>query len=219
MDISGVYLIENTLNGHRYIGSSINLLFRISKHFRELRRGRHHSKHLQRAYKKYGEDMFSYRPLLICEPFELLRYEQAMLDIYHPEYNMTPTAGSTLGMKFTEETRQRMRIAQTGRTQSPEARRKVSEAQRGKKESEETRRKNGLARKGKIPWMKGKHHTEEANQKNREAHLGKQQSEEANKKRSLALKGKPKKPISDETRRKMSEAQKRRFARDTVKEQ
>ena len=53
-----IYCIKNKVNGHCYIGQTIDFRNRISKHRTELRGNRHCNAILQRAYNKYGEDAF-----------------------------------------------------------------------------------------------------------------------------------------------------------------
>jgi len=55
---SGIYKIINVVNNKFYIGSSVDLRKRKSKHFSELRHNKHNNKHLQRAWDKYGEASF-----------------------------------------------------------------------------------------------------------------------------------------------------------------
>lgn len=57
----GIYAIENLVNGKLYIGSSVNVNKRKNEHFNKLRKGIHHSRHLQRAFNKYGEISFIFR--------------------------------------------------------------------------------------------------------------------------------------------------------------
>ena len=106
---SGVYAIENILNGKQYIGSTSNLRKRRLDHFGTLRQGKHDNEHLQRAFNLYGEDAFVFRHLLVCELFELLRYEQGLIDAITPEYNMCQVAGSSLGRKTSDETKEKLR--------------------------------------------------------------------------------------------------------------
>ena len=49
-----IYKIINVKNGHFYIGSTVEIDKRRDKHFKDLKNGRHHSLHLQRAYNIYG---------------------------------------------------------------------------------------------------------------------------------------------------------------------
>lgn len=53
-----IYKIQNSINGKFYVGSTGNLYERTRCHRNRLRRGKHHCKHLQAAWNKYGEDAF-----------------------------------------------------------------------------------------------------------------------------------------------------------------
>ena len=55
-----IYCIKNNINGHCYIGQTINYAQRKSKHLSSLRLNNHCNKHLQNAYNKYGEQNFSF---------------------------------------------------------------------------------------------------------------------------------------------------------------
>ena len=57
---SGIYCIENLIDGKKYIGSTTNFQKRFSKHLYELGHGYHPSLHLQNAYKKYGSENFKF---------------------------------------------------------------------------------------------------------------------------------------------------------------
>jgi group I intron endonuclease len=204
---SGVYIIENTTNGHRYIGSTINLMQRKSQHFRALRSGNNNCKILQHAFDKYGETSFIFKLLLICESFELLRYEQGLIDAFLPEYNISLTAGSQLGVKRSEETRRKISKAKTGKKMSPasgERRRKISEANIKRFSSEEERRKISRAHKG----MKHKF-SEDAIRKLIESNKARVWDAEDRTKMSEMKKGHL---VSNETRRKISETKKRRLS-------
>ena len=100
MVVSGIYEIKNKLNNHRYVGSSIDIKERIAKHIRLLNKNKHHCKHLQYAWNKYGSNHFEFNVLEICEPIKdtLLFIEQKYLDL-KPEYNTCQVAGNTLGIK------------------------------------------------------------------------------------------------------------------------
>jgi group I intron endonuclease len=220
INLSGVYLIENTVNRNRYIGSSVNLMHRKYVHFRELGLGIHRNSHLQRAFEKYGGMAFTFAVLLLCEPFELLRYEQALIDHLQPEYNLYVTAGSPLGMKQSEETKKKMREAHLGRMYKPmsdEGKRNLSDAHKGKKPSEENNRKRLEAVRGhpkseetkqKIRLANtGHHHSDETRKKLHDHHLGKKPT---NLEQLAAYRRG--RPLTEEHKKHISEALKRRNA-------
>mgnify|MGYP000886959842 CR=1 FL=1 len=67
LTIPGVYQIVNKLNGHKYIGSSINIWTRWGRHLSDLRKNKHDNNYLQNAWNKYGEDNFEFGVLLFCD--------------------------------------------------------------------------------------------------------------------------------------------------------
>ena len=124
MLVSGIYEIRNRVNGKRYVGSAVNLLRRQSQHLSALRRGSHYNQHLQRAFDKHGEATFAFTVLEHLRSKDLIEREQQYLDMLSPEYNISPTAGSPLGVRHTLETRRKISKAKKGHS--------VSEATRGK---------------------------------------------------------------------------------------
>lgn len=58
-DAGYIYAIRNTVNGNAYIGSTTNYKSRWFTHKSLLRKGKHHSFILQRAWDKYGEAAFA----------------------------------------------------------------------------------------------------------------------------------------------------------------
>jgi len=140
---SGIYQIENQVNGNRYIGSAVNVRRRWSQHLSDLRHTKHCNPHLQAAFDKYSESAFAFFILeYIEDSAQLLVREQYFLDMLNPEYNILPTAGSALGCH-----------------RSLAARRKDSEAKRGernpnygKPRSEETRK--NLSKALKAYWYR-----------------------------------------------------------------
>lgn len=53
-----IYRIRNIIDGKFYVGSTINQRERFRTHRNKLRRGVHHTPHLQNAWRKYGEEAF-----------------------------------------------------------------------------------------------------------------------------------------------------------------
>ena len=108
---AGVYLWQNNLNGHCYVGSANNLWDRLRKYYYEqhLNLPRHKNLPILSALKKHGHDNFN---LYIVEYVEsnnkdkLLSREQYYLDELKPYYNILDKAGSSLGYTHTEEVKQ-----------------------------------------------------------------------------------------------------------------
>lgn len=97
---TGVYKISNIMSGDCYIGSSVNIEGRMREHFNLLRKGRHHSNHLQNAFSKYGEENFGWEVVEKCSVGARLKKEQKWIDTLHPVYNHAKVAGTTLGIRF-----------------------------------------------------------------------------------------------------------------------
>jgi group I intron endonuclease len=227
---SGIYLIKNIVNNKVYVGSAVNVDKRWKEHKRFLKLGKHHSFHLQSAWDKYGKQSFTFDILEeVANPVHLLAYEQVYLDYYKSferdkGYNICKVAGSTYGLKHSEEAKQKMsearknisdetrkKMSEAKKNISEETRSKMSESQKGRKYSEETRRKMSEARKNisKVTRSKmseakkGRIVSEETRKKLSEAKKGRIVSEETRKKLSEIKKGHI---VSEETRKKISEA-------------
>ena len=146
---SGVYKITNNITGVMYIGSSSNIGSRWDTHRRSLRNNVHHSKYMQRSYNKYGKECLDFEVILYCPKEENLAIEQYLLDYYQPKYNSLKVAGSNLGTKASQETKDKIRKAMLGRTYSEETLKRMSDGQKGRIVSKETREKFRLAKLGK----------------------------------------------------------------------
>lgn len=172
----GIYSITNTLNGHAYIGSAVNISKRWSKHISDLKNNGHHSGHLQNAWNKYGVDCFEFSILEQCKKEQLIEREQFYIDSEHPEYNIAPTAGSSLGREFSVETRALISAAMKGKTNAL-----------GSKHTEDELVKMRAAGMGNTHAL-GYKHTEAARLQISEAHKGMHSSIEARLKISAANK-------------------------------
>lgn len=166
---SGIYEIKNKANGHRYIGSSVNVSNRLWRHKRNLLLNKHCNAYLQSAWNKYGEDSFTFTPLFYCDKDNALFYEQKCIDGMRPEYNLASDAIASarglkkseehkrkisesnkgkhsewVGRRHTEVTRQRMSESAKGKVHTPmteEWKHKISEALAGRPFTDEHRRK------------------------------------------------------------------------------
>ena len=138
---SGIYRIINTGNNKCYIGSSSDLRKRKSQHFRNLNKGTHHNQHLQNSFNK-NSNIFSFQILIRCDNEDLIFWEQHFIDKHNPEYNISPTAGSSLGIVRDKEYCLKKREFMLGRKLSDEVRQTMSEKNArywaGKKRSNST---------------------------------------------------------------------------------
>jgi group I intron endonuclease len=109
---TGIYAIVNKVNDKFYVGSAVRqgkfrshsgFYTRWNRHLWVLRRNEHHSRYLQNAWNKYGEENFEFRILHFCPPEECIQFEQIYLNLLCPHYNISPTAGNTRGVKRTDE--------------------------------------------------------------------------------------------------------------------
>lgn len=159
--LSGVYQIRNVLTGDRYVGGTTCLSHRFAQHKYRLRRGLRTNRKLSAAWAEHGDGAFTFEVLLRCDPDRIEMYEQAVIDALAPEYNVSPSASSNLGMKLTAESRRKISevqkgvrrgpptdehrrnisLALTGKVIPPHVRKKISDAHKGKKINIETRRR------------------------------------------------------------------------------
>lgn len=165
---SGIYRIRNVLNGDCYIGSAVNFIKRARVHKHLLLKGKHDCIHLQRAVVKYGGQNFVCEPVLVCARKDLIFYEQLVIDAFNPRYNIARRAGNTLGLKFSNEAKAKMRAAKLGRKLSLETIAKIQKSRiRNAKPrppiSEATREKMRFAGLGRSPANKGKRGPSPAN--------------------------------------------------------
>lgn len=201
MKRSGIYHITNTVNGKRYVGSAVSFQRRWLEHRSLLRRGLHHSRILQRAWNKYGEQAFAFKPLLVCAKTDLIFYEQRAIDTFRPEYNISPTAGNCLGFKHSAESRARMSAANKGKKLPREVVAKIAAANTGQKRSSEFRVAQAARATGRAP-------SDETKAKLSAINTGKTMPSATKEKISIALKGVGKPPRSAEHAAKISAATK-----------
>ena len=146
---SRIYQIRNLVNGKIYVGSSVNLETRKTRHYWELENNRHNNQHLQRAYNKYGLDKFVFEVLEYVERDVLLEREQYYIDTLNTVnegYNIYPVAIHTDNYVWTPAQKQN--------------RCGVNNPMYGKHLSEEHKKRISEAEKGRIPWNKGRKMTE-----------------------------------------------------------
>ena len=138
---SGIYQIRNLVNDKVYVGSAVNLHRRKREHFTRLENNKHPNIKLQRAYNKYGSNNFIFEVIEIVDNKEfILSREQYYIDhlnVVNEGYNINPTAGSNLGMQWSDEVK--AKISNTLKGNIPWNKGLTNTCQ-----------------KGRIPWNKGK---------------------------------------------------------------
>lgn len=236
---TGIYKITNTANGKFYVGSAVNIKQRFAQHRSSFKYNKHDNNYLQKAWNKYGKQVFKLEVILYCDSENMLFYEQRILDMCFKLqrtriYNICPIAGNCMGRPVTPQTREKISNGNKGkpsymkgRTHSEEARQKISQAHKGKpspnlgkKASLETRQKQSLAKKGRPSAFLGKSHSPESKEVMARTYFKKGHdtwnkgckgvSEATQQKLSISHKGIK---YSEETCRKHSEAAKKHWAR------
>jgi len=132
-NVGYVYAIENAVNGRRYIGSTTNYKSRWHSHRSTLRRGKHHSFILQKAWNKYGEEAFTFKLLLVCDKAHRIDYENRLMPLQ--AYNVMRTAKEALvrgGWTHSDEFKQKMSVRHKGKALTAEHRLKLSALHKGR---------------------------------------------------------------------------------------
>lgn len=162
MQKSGIYCIENLVNGKKYIGQSVDITSRWRKHKNELNNNVHFNDYLQKSWNKYGEDNFSFYVLEFCDIDKLDDIEIYYIALYktlNRESGYNLTSGGTYNKEYSVETRMKISQSLKGHKVSLETRLKIS--------------KNHADISGEKNHMYGKHHTEDSRKKISQANKGK----------------------------------------------
>lgn len=117
--ISGIYKIENKVNGKIYIGQSVDVYRRLKKHIWEIESN---NSVLYRAFKKYGIENFTYELIEECdikelddkEIFYIQKYNSYIGEENSNGYNLNTGGGVNRGWNPTEENRNNFRNANLG---------------------------------------------------------------------------------------------------------
>jgi group I intron endonuclease len=146
---TGVYEIVHVASGKMYVGSaSYQFGQRLRAHKHDLRKNKHGSILLQRAWNKYGEDAFEFRIAEQTKPEHAVGVEQTFIDwrnSTNPKlgYNISPTAGNCRGCVRSEETREKIRQNTKRQFANPESRKTICASRRKRFEDIGEREKVG----------------------------------------------------------------------------
>lgn len=149
----GIYSIS--WDGKLYIGStSLSFRKRWNTHRNELKGNRHNNIYMQRSFNKYG--MPDFRILEFVDE-NIIEREQEYIDTFNPNLNIAPTAGTTKGIRWTDEAKANITGKYTGsknpnygKKHSKESLLIISESSKNRIKSVETRKKLSIANKGKV---------------------------------------------------------------------
>lgn len=212
-----IYVITNTVNSLQYVGITKNLKKRWYQH----RNADGTSRYLHPSIRKYGIENFVFSHIADVFDLESAKFLEKLLikekNTKSPYgYNLTDGGEGTQGFIFSEESKEKMRIVQTGKKMSKESsekkriamlgnkhgfgkkhseetKQKMAKAHVGRKHSEESKQKMRDAQKGRkhspetIAKFTGKKHSPETLEKLRISHLGKKLSPESIAKRTASL--------------------------------
>lgn len=136
----GIYRITNKINGNTYVGkTSVNFGDRWDCHKAQLRGGYHDNRHLQNAWKKYGEENFEFAIIeSVTEKEKLNDLEKKYIKQYRDAgicYNLTDGGdGGFQGKHLSDEAKRKIgaknKINMTGKKASEETKAKMSASQK-----------------------------------------------------------------------------------------
>lgn len=158
-----VVYIKHFESGKKYVGITNNFKRRMKRHEQDSKSGSDFPVH--RAMRKYSHET---EIVFESECYDdVLKYEQIIIknfkDLGYELYNVTDGGKGKLGVKLSEETKQKLRVANSGENSH----------MWGKHLSEETKQKIREANSGELNPMFGKNHTEESKLKMSKTRKGK----------------------------------------------
>lgn len=123
---SGIYCWYCKPTGNMYVGSAVDLKARTSDYYQfSYIKNRKHLP-IIRAMQKYGMDQFCLIILEFNNKQSLIRSEQYWIDFITPSYNILTVAGSWLGNKHLEETKQKISTTIKGKNHKLETKLNIS---------------------------------------------------------------------------------------------
>lgn len=110
--ICGIYYIKNLINNKYYVGQSVDIEYRWRRERMFLSSNKPAwNRHLQNAWKLYGENNFEFVVIEECDPDKLNEREIYWIEFYdafYNGYNQSMGGGGFRGAKLTNEHRQKI---------------------------------------------------------------------------------------------------------------
>lgn len=143
----GIYTIIHVESGKQYIGSSVNMRKRIVRHIYEMNNETHANRHLLSAWKKHGASAFECKVVeLWGDSGTLCQRETELIAKFDSTnhsvgYNFCKSGRSALGLKRTQEVRQKMSLRMLGTKMHPNAKAALVAYHTGRKRTPEQLKK------------------------------------------------------------------------------
>jgi group I intron endonuclease len=149
-----IYRIFFEGNIKNYIGLAKNGNDRRNNHLFKLNKRTHRNCHLQNAFNKYGQELFRFEVVQLCELSELSELEVFYIAKYKSDdrrfgYNIAPGGFRPI---ISAETRKKMSERMKGKPISEEEKHRLRTLNIGRKASEETKEKMRIIMAGKNIW-------------------------------------------------------------------
>jgi len=125
---SGIYMLYSKNTGGIYIGSSSNLYKRYGEHRRAILKKKHYNYKIKKIIYNFENDLY-FQIWELCSKNKLIEKEQIYLDLLINKkisLNIRKIADSCLGVKRTEEFKQKQRKLKKGIKHSKETKQKIS---------------------------------------------------------------------------------------------
>lgn len=142
--ICGIYCIENLVNGKKYIGQSVDIYKRWSRHKNELLGNRHKNDHLQSSWNKYGKNNFKFYIIQECSMDELDMLESYYIRTFNTIdrfYGYNRDSGGHYSKVLSDETKRKIGEAHKNKPLSEEHKQKISAAGKGRVFSDDSKLK------------------------------------------------------------------------------
>jgi len=176
-------MIKNLINNKIYIGQSLDIYNRWKGHIKDLKNNRHHNKHLQNSWNKYGESIFEFEILKECFEEFLNKEEVYYINHYNclnDKYGYNKRTGGD-NSRLSDEAKTKLKLYNIGKKLTNETKKKISLGNKNKKRTEQQRINI-------VNGQKGKHLSDITKQKMSKSTKGRKVSQTVKDKISKGLK-------------------------------